>query len=102
MEVAGAGRSAAVTAGAADGELVSGIVVASHGHVAVVVDYRNAFDSYSPADREKATAFWGSLGPVGRECARVAMSWHPPFSCRQPREQLRSQQLQAVHRLFPN
>lgn len=74
----GRGREAAVIAGVTAGEgkfVVAGLAAPGHGHVAVVVDYRNAFDSYASVDRDKAVAFWGSLGTVGRENARITLSW---------------------------
>jgi hypothetical protein len=74
----GVGASAASVAGVTAGE--GRLVIAArqdqpHGHVAVVVDYRNAFDSYSAIDRRKAVAFWGSLNFVGAEYTRITKSW---------------------------
>jgi hypothetical protein len=46
-----------------------------NGHVAVIVDYRSAFDSYTPVDRNKAVAFWGSLNSIGQEYTRITLSW---------------------------
>jgi len=74
----GIGSRASATAGISAGE--GKLVVAAeqgqgHGHVAIVVDYRNAFDSYSQKDREKAAAFWGKLNSVGNEYARITLSW---------------------------
>ena len=80
----GIGAQASATAGISAGE--GKFVVAAeqgletvqgqgNGHVAVVVDYRNAFDSYSQVDRNKAVAFWGKLNSVGKEYARITLSW---------------------------
>jgi len=74
----GIGGNAATIAGVTAGE--GNLVIAAkkdqpNGHVAVVVDYRNAFDSYKPVDRDKAVAFWGNLGSVGQEYMRITKSW---------------------------
>lgn len=74
----GIGPSAASIAGITAGE--GRLVIAArqdqpHGHVAVVVDYRNAFESYSSVDRRKAVAFWGSLNSVGAEYTRITKTW---------------------------
>ena len=74
----GVGKDAAAIAGVAAGE--GKLVIAArpdnpNGHVAVVVDYRNAFDSYPEVDRKKAVAFWGSLHSVGAEYERITRSW---------------------------
>ncbi len=74
----GVGKEAAAIAGVTAGE--GKLVIAAradkpNGHVAVVVDYRNAFDSYSEVDRKKAVAFWGSLHSVGAEYERITRSW---------------------------
>lgn len=74
----GIGDTAAAVAGVTAGE--GNLVIAArkgqpNGHVAVVVDYRNAFDSYKPVDRDKAVAFWGSLHSVGQEYMRITKSW---------------------------
>jgi hypothetical protein len=74
----GVGAQASATAGITAGEgkfVVAAEQSQGHGHVAVVVDYRNAFDSYSQVDRDKAVAFWGKLNSVGKEYARVTLSW---------------------------
>ena len=74
----GIGTDAATVAGvtAGEGNLVIGAKKDQpNGHVAVVVDYRNAFASYSPLDRNKAVAFWGSLNSVGHEYTRITLSW---------------------------
>ena len=74
----GIGADAATIAGvsAGEGNLVIGASKGQgNGHVAVIVDYRNAFDSYSPVDRNKAVAFWGSLDSVGQEYFRITKSW---------------------------
>jgi hypothetical protein len=74
----GIGTDAATVAGvtAGEGNLVIGASKDQpNGHVAVVVDYRNAFDSYSPVDRNKAVAFWGSLNSIGHEYTRITRSW---------------------------
>src|SRR5208283_5270123 len=66
----GVGTSASATAGISAGEgkfVVAAEQGQGNGHVAVVVDYRNAFDSYPQVDREKAVAFWGKLNSVGKE-----------------------------------
>ena len=74
----GIGTQAAATAGVTAGEgkfVVAAEQGQKNGHVAVVVDYRNAFDSYSPVDRDKAVAFWGKLNSVGKDYARITLSW---------------------------
>jgi hypothetical protein len=74
----GVGTDAAVIAGvsAAEGKfVVAGLKAPTNGHVAVVVDYRNAFDSYPPVDRDKAVAFWGKLRSVGSEYTRITKAW---------------------------
>jgi hypothetical protein len=74
----GIGAKAAATAGITAGEgkfVVAGEQSAGNGHVAAVVDYRNAFDSYSKVDRDKAVAFWGKLNSVGSEYTRISLSW---------------------------
>src|SRR5438552_3254209 len=59
-----------ITAG--EGKLVlAGLAAPGNGHVAVVVDYRNAFDSYPAPDRNKAVASWGQLHSVGQEYTRI-------------------------------
>lgn len=55
--------------------VVAGLPAAGNGHVAVVVDYRNAFDSYKPVDRDKSVAFWGKLHSVGKEYTRITQAW---------------------------
>ena len=72
----GVGAKASTQAGIVAGE--GKFVIAAEkgqgiGHV--VVDYRNAFDSYSEVDRNKAVAFWGKLNSVGKEYARITLSW---------------------------
>jgi hypothetical protein len=74
----GVGASASVTAGISAGEgkfVIAAEESQGHGHVAVVVDYRNAFDSYPQVDRNKAVAFWGKLNSVGKEFQRITLSW---------------------------
>jgi hypothetical protein len=74
----GVGTDAATVAGvsAGEGNLVIGATKGQpNGHVAIIVDYRNAFDSYAPVDRDKAVAFWGSLNSVGKEYTRITSSW---------------------------
>jgi hypothetical protein len=74
----GVGNANAAVAGltAEDGKLVlAGLAAPGSGHVAVVVDYRNAFDSHAPVDRDKAVAFWGKLNSVGQEYTRITKSW---------------------------
>lgn len=74
----GVGAQASATAGVSAGEgkfVVAAEQGGKNGHVAVVVDYRNAFDSYSPVDRDKAVAFWGKLNSVGKEYTRITLSW---------------------------
>lgn len=74
----GIGAQASATAGVTAGEgkfVVAAEQGEKNGHVAVVVDYRNAFDSYSPVDRDKAVAFWGKLNSVGKEYSRITLSW---------------------------
>ena len=77
----GIGTDAATIAGvsAGEGKLVSAARQAQpNGHVAIVADYRNAFESYSAVDRNKAVAFWGSLNSVdsvGQEYTRITRSW---------------------------
>jgi hypothetical protein len=75
----GVGTAAATAAGVASNE--GKFVVASrnaqpNGHVAVVVDYRNAFDSYSAVEKNKAVGFWGSLNAVGDQYQRITLSWN--------------------------
>ena len=84
----GIGTQAPVTAGVKAGE-GNFVVAAQHGpisystkyqgergaHFAIVVDYRNAFDSYSQVDRDKALAFWGKLSSVGEEYLRITRTW---------------------------
>jgi hypothetical protein len=61
---------------AGEGNLVVGASKGvANGHVAIIVDYRNAFDSYGAVDRDKAVAFWGSLNSVGKEYTRITKSW---------------------------
>jgi hypothetical protein len=72
------GIGTATAAGLAAGEgkfVVAALAARPNGHVAVVVDYRNAFDSYAPVDRDKAVAFWGKLNSVGKEYTRITRSW---------------------------
>jgi hypothetical protein len=74
----GIGDSVATVAGVTAGE--GNLVIAAkkdqpNGHVAIVVDYRNAFDSYKPVDRDKAVALRGSLHSVGQEYMRITQSW---------------------------
>ena len=74
----GVGTKASVIAGISAGEgkfVVAAEQSQGNGHVAVVVDYRNAFDSYAQVDREKAVAFWGKLHSVGKEYERITSSW---------------------------
>jgi hypothetical protein len=74
----GTGLKASRIAGvsASEGNFVVGASQATpNGHVAIIVDYRNAFDSYDPKDRSKAVAFWGSKGSVGEEYYRITESW---------------------------
>jgi hypothetical protein len=74
----GVGTQASATAGITSGEgkfVVAAEQSEGHGHVAIVVDYRNAFDSYSQVDRDKAVAFWGKLNSVGKEYQRITLSW---------------------------
>jgi hypothetical protein len=74
----GVGSKASAVAGITAGEgkfVVGGDEGEKNGHVAVVVDYRNAFDSYSEVDRNKAVAFWGMLNSVGKEYTRITYSW---------------------------
>jgi hypothetical protein len=74
----GVGTPASVTAGITAGEgkfVIAAEEGQGHGHVAVVVDYRNAFDSYSQVDRNKAVGFWGKLNSVGKEYQRITLSW---------------------------
>jgi hypothetical protein len=74
----GIGAQAAAVAGISAGEgkfVVAAEQGQSNGHVAVVVDYRNAFDSYSPVDRDKAVASWGKLNSVGKDYERITLSW---------------------------
>lgn len=60
----GIGTDAATIAGVSAGE--GKLVIAAR---------RNAFDSYSAVDRNKAVAFWGSLDAVGQEYTRITRSW---------------------------
>jgi hypothetical protein len=74
----GVGKQASATAGISAGEgkfVVAAEQSQGNGHVAVVADYRNAFDSYSTVDRDKAVAFWGKLNSVGKEYERLTLSW---------------------------
>jgi hypothetical protein len=74
----GIGTKASAIAGISAGEgkfVVAAKQGQGNGHVAVVVDYRNAFDSYPQLDREKAVAFWGKLHSVGKEYERITVSW---------------------------
>jgi hypothetical protein len=74
----GIGAQASATAGISAGEgkfVVAAEQGQENGHVAVVVDYRNAFDSYSQVNRAKAVAFWGKLHSAGKEYARITLSW---------------------------
>jgi hypothetical protein len=74
----GIGVQASATAGLSAGEgkfVVAAEQGQENGHVAVVVDYRNAFDSYTQVDRDKAVAFWGKLHSVGKEYGRITLSW---------------------------
>jgi hypothetical protein len=74
----GNGNASAAVAGLTAGEgrlVVAGLAAPGNGHVAIVVDYRNAFDSYPPVDRDKAVAFWGKLHSVGQEYYRITKSW---------------------------
>jgi hypothetical protein len=74
----GLGNASAGIAGitAGEGKLVlAGLAAPGNGHVAVVVDYRNAFDSYEARDRDKAVAFWGRLHSVGQEYTRITQAW---------------------------
>jgi hypothetical protein len=74
----GVGKQGSVVAGVAAGEgkfVIAALQGQPNGHVAVVVDYRNAFDSYSPVDRDKAVGFWGKLHAVGAEYQRITLSW---------------------------
>jgi hypothetical protein len=74
----GIGTQASATAGITAGEgkfVVAAEQGQKNGHVAIVVDYRNAFDSYSQVDRDKAVAFWGKLHSTGAEYERITRSW---------------------------
>jgi hypothetical protein len=74
----GVGVQASATAGISAGEgkfVVAAEQGQKNGHVAVVVDYRNAFDSYTQVDRDKAVAFWGKLNSTGKEYERITRSW---------------------------
>jgi hypothetical protein len=72
----GIGTTAAAGVTAGEGKfVVAALTGKPNGHVAVVVDYRNAFDSYASGDREKAVAFWGKLNSVGKEYTRITRSW---------------------------
>ena len=75
----GTGSNATAVAGltAAEGNFVVGASRASdNGHVAIIVDYLNAFASYSPAERNKAVGFWGSMSSVGgKEYTKITESW---------------------------
>jgi len=74
----GVGTQASATAGITAGEgkfVVAAEQSEGNGHVAIVVDYRNGFDSYSKVDRDKAVAFWGKLHSVGSEYERITRSW---------------------------
>ena len=74
----GIGTQALVTAGvtASEGKFVVAAEQGqNNGHVAVVADYRNAFDAYSQVDRDKAVAFWGKLHSTGAEYERITRSW---------------------------
>ena len=74
----GLGTRASAVAGVSAGEgkfVVAAEQGPKNGHVAVVIDYRNAFDSYSQVDRNKAVAFWGKLKYVGKEYTRITLSW---------------------------
>ena len=89
----GIGTQASVTAGvtAGEGDFVvaaepgpihySTIYQGERTHVAIVVDYRNAFDSYSQVDRDKALAFWGKLNSVGEEYQKITYLWTPRSCC---------------------
>ena len=46
-----------------------------NGQVAVIVDYRNAFDSYAPAEQYKAIAFWGNLDTVGDQYKKITTAF---------------------------
>jgi hypothetical protein len=74
----GVGPQASAAAGITAGEgkfVVAAEQSEGNGHVAVIVDYRNAFDSYPQVDRDKAVAFWGKLNSVGKEYQRITLSW---------------------------
>lgn len=74
----GVGNDSAAIAGITAGEgkfVLAGLAAPGNGHVAVVVDYRNAFDSYEGTDRDKAVAFWGKLHSVGQEYTRITQAW---------------------------
>jgi hypothetical protein len=74
----GIGTDAATIAGVSAGEgklVIAARPAQPNGHVAIIVDYRNAFDSYIAVDRNKAVAFWGSLNSVGQDYTRITRSW---------------------------
>jgi hypothetical protein len=74
----GIGTQPSAVAGISAGEgkfVVAAEQSQGNGHVAIVVDYRNAFDSYPQVDRDKAVAFWGKLNSTGKEYERVTLSW---------------------------
>jgi len=74
----GVGNASATLAGVAAGEgkiVLAGLAAPGNGHVAVVVDYRNAFDSYAEGDKNKAVGFWGKLHSVGKEYVRITQAW---------------------------
>ena len=74
----GVGNESAAIGGISAGEgklVLAGLAAPGNGHVAVVVDYRNAFDSYDPKDRDKAVASWGKLHSVGQQYMRITQAW---------------------------
>lgn len=74
----GVGARASSIAGitASEGKFVVAAMTGTpHGHVAIVVDYRNAFDSYPPSERSKAVASWGALHSVGARYQKITSSF---------------------------
>lgn len=74
----GVGTQSSSVAGISAGEgkfVLAAMTGSPNGHVAVVVDYRNAFDSYSPSERNKAVASWGALHSVGADYQKITSSF---------------------------
>jgi len=75
----GTGNNTTAVAGlsAAEGNFVVGASRgADNGHVAIIVDYQNAFASYPADERNTAIGFWGSMRSVGgRDYTKITESW---------------------------